>query len=561
MNPPILRVLIGSLFFAGASWLCLPGARGQAASSPTAPSDGGSTLPVPAAVAAAPPEPTLGSALVHFRTGQFDAAISDYNALLNQPGIDPAICYAALSQVYLKQHKVDDAFDAASKALKLAPSYPATQTAMGDVLFRQGKIADAEKIYISLIRANTSYARAYYGESLISWVSMYRKQGKQMIDRAYELDPDDPDIWEFYLQTLSGDERVTALQKYLASKTNDDARERDGLQHELVLLQDDLAHPAHTCRLSSSVTSMESNLSLLLYDATHMRGVALPVRLNNTTATLQFDTGASGILVDRKVAEKAGVRKIVDVKIGGIGDKGDADAYIGHVDTIRIGGLEFNDCDVQVIDQNSVVDTQGLIGADVFHDFLVELDMPNRKFRLSQLPPYPDGTAPSPVSLESRSSRGSQRVLHNRYIPPEMKSYTAVYRFGHDLVIPTLLNDSRLKLFIIDTGAFGNSISPAAAREVSKLSPDADTKIKGISGNVKDVYRVDKVRLTFAHLSQRNEDLVSFDTAHISDDVGVEISGFLGFSTLAMLDMKFDYRDGLVKFDFNPNIYCRMNCN
>jgi hypothetical protein len=35
--------------------------------------------------------------------------------------------------------------------------------------------------------------------------------------------------------------------------------------------------------------------------------------------------------------------------------------------------------------------------------------------------------------------------------------------------------------------------------------------------------------------------------------VGTEISGTLGFGMLFMLDIRIDYRDGLVDFSFDPN--------
>jgi hypothetical protein len=52
-------------------------------------------------------------------------------------------------------------------------------------------------------------------------------------------------------------------------------------------------------------------------------------------------------------------------------------------------------------------------------------------------------------------------------------------------------------------------------------------------------------------LRQNNEDTVSFDIKRISDAIGTEVSGMLGFATLAMLEIKIDYRDGLVDFIYN----------
>jgi hypothetical protein len=58
-------------------------------------------------------------------------------------------------------------------------------------------------------------------------------------------------------------------------------------------------------------------------------------------------------------------------------------------------------------------------------------------------------------------------------------------------------------------------------------------------------------------LRQENQDLVAFDMTRISDDVGTEISGTLGFTTLGFLDMKIDYRDGLVDFSYDPKRWGR----
>jgi hypothetical protein len=68
---------------------------------------------------------------------------------------------------------------------------------------------------------------------------------------------------------------------------------------------------------------------------------------------------------------------------------------------------------------------------------------------------------------------------------------------------------------------------------------------------VKDVFRANDVTLIFAHLRQQNQDIISFDMTSISDSAGTEVSGILGFAMLRMLDIKIDYRDGLVDLTFD----------
>jgi hypothetical protein len=133
-----------------------------------------------------------------------------------------------------------------------------------------------------------------------------------------------------------------------------------------------------------------------------------------------------------------------------------------------------------------------------------------------------------------------------------MKSFTPVYRFGHGLLINTQLNDLPPKLFLIDTGAFANTISPAAAREVTGVSSDSHVTVKGLSGKVDKVFRANEFTIQFGRLRQKNQDTVAFDIKRISDSIGTEVSGMLGFATLAILEIKIDYRDGLVDFIYKP---------
>jgi hypothetical protein len=272
------------------------------------------------------------------------------------------------------------------------------------------------------------------------------------------------------------------------------------------------------------------------------------------------------------MAEKAGVMKLSETHIGGIGDSGGKSGYVGLAGSIKIGDLEFQNCLVDVWDGSSVVGEQGLIGADVFQSFLVDLDFTKNKLRLADLPKRPEGDSKA-IALqtggsESESSDASVQEEtppsglansdgaagpQDRYIAPEMKAYTQVYRFGHSLLVPTKIGDGPFKLFLVDTGALSNEITPTAAREVTKVRGDYDTTVKGLSGSVTKVYSADKAVLQFGKLRQENQDLLAFDLSAISDDVGTEVSGTLGFVLLHLLDIKIDYRDGLVDFKYKSS--------
>ena len=212
-------------------------------------------------------------------------------------------------------------------------------------------------------------------------------------------------------------------------------------------------------------------------------------------------------------------------------------------------------------DRKDILGMDGLIGTDVFSSYLVTLDYPMRKFILAPLPPRPTDAAGAVATLNTEGGDQAASMApgtsaqpagpQDRYISPTMKDYTAVFRSGHFLIVPTLLNGKTQGLFMVDTGAFSSSITPKVARSVTKVRGGPDDSVKGLSGNVAKVAFSEAVTFQFAGIQQQNNDLYSFDTTNLSRSAGVEISGFLGSTILRQLTISIDYRDGLVKFDYD----------
>ena len=352
--------------------------------------------------------------------------------------------------------------------------------------------------------------------------SMYKRY-KTLIDKAHELDPQDPDIQRYWIRTRSRQKRIKNLEDEL-SQADEKGGSRARLQRSIDFLK---TPPGENCRLVGNVTSTETPLVRLLEDADHPRGVGLAVGVDGAKSKLMLDTGASGILINQKLADKAGIAKIVDTDIAGVGDQ-NTRSYMGIAKSIKIGQLEFQNCPVEVIEGRSVLDDDGLVGADVFDPFLAEIDMPGGKLRLSELPKRPDGLdtplglnaddesdqtgddsqPSSTASATSPNPAAGKRIgPQDRYIAPEMKSYTPVFRFGHQLLIPTRIGDVPPKLFAIDTGSFRTLLSPDAAREITRIHGEAFDTVKGISGEVKKVYEAETVVFQFGRLRQKSRNI------------------------------------------------------
>ena len=265
------------------------------------------------------------------------------------------------------------------------------------------------------------------------------------------------------------------------------------------------------------------------------RTYGVEVDVNGRKLKLVLDTGAGGFVIQRSAAEKAGVEHLVDFSLHGFGDNAKLrSAYTGIAAHVGIGSVTFKDALISVSNQEFVDIEDGLIGTNVFSQFLVTIDFAAKKLSLAPLPGYlPD----SEESLDATA-------------PVDMQGWTRFYQFGHLLLIPTRVGGSREALFVIDTGAARTLISYDMAAEVSKLDRTEKLGLRGINGEVADVYQTGDLYLQFAGFRQKNLGMTSFDMWPQSRGIGVEISGFLGLPVLSRFAITINYRDGLVKFDY-----------
>jgi predicted aspartyl protease len=526
--------------------------------------------------------------------GDFGKAASLYQTGLAGHRGDAELT-AGLVHALLRQQKVTEGADQVRASLAVAPSSAALITLRGEVEFRQGTPWIAAQSAAESDKVDPCNPRNHLLLADIARMSSLYATSHDQLDLAHRLDPADPDIRGEWLHTLSLQKRIEETEAYLSAPTGNDPEETRHWQMYLESLKKMAAEPHKPCHLVSATESAEIPFVEILRDATHRRAFGLEVGLNGHKSRLEIDTGAGGLLVGRSVAEHAGLKPFSEAEMSGIGDKGYKPGYSAYADSIRIGGLEFQNCQVRVLDSRSVLDdVDGLIGMDVFSNFLVTLDFPMRKLMLGPLPPRPEEApaAPAlktgegehedpeatseasaktdedkpadkaakpggPAEAQSSASPAPPKTAshgpYNRYVAPEMKSYTPVFRVGHNILLPAAINGGKHKLFILDTGSWTTIISFEAAREVTKVHSDDRLQVHGISGQVAKVYIADDVTFQFAQMAQKTQEVVCIDTSKISKNMNVEISGFLGATTLELLTVRIDYRDGLVKFDYDPH--------
>ncbi len=489
-----------------------------------------------------PAEEALASAKALLDQGKSADAAVAFKAVVDKNPQWPE-AQVGLVRSLLRDNKFDEAEAAAKNAVSVLPQSALVQATMGDVAFRMGKFADAEASYRAALKLDSNSARGTFGMGRMFEMVSMRKMAKVALAKAHELDPGDKQIYNFWLATLPYPQQLEAVKK--AAGDHPTERQQRHIAYLSAVAQKKpwtLASPVQSTEIKMQPYGREEEF-IDTGSRTGLtpksKGFGLQVKFGDrASAVLLLDTGASGIIVGRKLGEKAGVVKIADSYSGGIGDEGLVQTYIGWVDKITIGGLEFRNCIVEVSSKRDVADEAGLIGADVFDKFLVTLDFKNWKLLLAPLPRNPN----SPENAESSDEP------QDRYIAPEMQSFTKIWRFDHDLVVPVVVSDKAVGNFVLDTGADVNSVTPSLAKKVTKTTYEGEV-MQGVSGRVKEVLNGDKAILQFGKLRVRSDDIPVFDITNISNSEGTEISGFIGIKTLVQMKFTIDYRDGLVNFE------------
>jgi tetratricopeptide (TPR) repeat protein len=485
-----------------------------------------------------------------YRMRKFDEAIQQYEAAIAR-GTDSAVAYAWLARTYLKEKRPNDAFSAAVKAVEFNPSLATAHSALGEVYLRQGKLYEAEKEFLASLKAGQIDAKAYLGLSRLYHATFNFKRAQESLDKAYALDPQDPDIYSTWIATRSRSERIQALERSINSTDVDFSRaERSALKHQLTMMKDQEEHPERICHLANKVSSSKTTLKPFYPNINSYPSMEVEIQINDQKSLVEIDTRGSEILITGELAKKAGVQRIAQADLDDLGDDNPPEGYVGYAKAIRVVGLDFENCYVSVVDefsQHSFLEGQnGLVGTEIFSQFLVDLDIPKAKLELSPLPPRPSA---STVQDENQAKDGSISQYYDRYVPPEMTTWAQLFRFKNLLLIPTRVNNSNPKLFDIGLAATNNFIAPQAASEVTVVERAPGLKPRGLNGEVRDVFITGAVRLQFGDFYFDNQSLISFDLTKQSEKEGTEVSGTLGFETLRNLEIKIDYRDGLVFFD------------
>lgn len=482
----------------------------------------------------------LASADRLYQTGEFDQAANEYRQIIVQyPDNIPA--ERGLVRALLKAERPDEAAEAAVKAVTLAPHDAPLITLLGDVYFRQARFDASKMLYLTALTVNPKSASAYAGLGRLMLTESNDMQAMRDFSRACAAAPIDINI----LLSCAGAtkdpaKRMAFLQQYLAAAPRNDPDDYERASVNFKVGQFLSGRKTFVC---TGPARGSIKLDAVWFGPNIMRGLRVPVLLNgHKRVWLVLDTGAgSGLLLNRKVADKLGVKPLSSSEVKGLGGSSEEGERIGWIESMRVGDFEFHNCLVEYTDKNFEGDTDGLLGVGIFSRYLVSINYPKERLDLSPLPPI------TPMKLASPQSAD----VPNGIIPAGLEQFTRVRKLNSHLLIPATVNGLNGPFFLIDTGAQMNLISERLARRIGELK-QSNQSIKGVTGRLTDVYEAkEKVTLRFADFEQTDANLAAVDLNVMSKGLGVEISGVIGQPILRYLTLVIDYRDGLVNFIYD----------
>ena len=465
-----------------------------------------------------------------YLSGHFKEAIPLLRASIAAKPDDPFPAAHLLTSL-VNEGVLSDAEDLADQLTQKFPDSSDVLAARGDLAFYRGDMGQAQKLYVQAVKVREGNAHAYFGiYRLFRSASMYATARRSLL-RAYDIDPHEWPIAASWFSLLTPERRKEHAGQFKSGPENMDGDEQMAEEFGMAVAKELNGRKT----FEPVEPAAETNLHLsILGDPRSTQGVALDVSFNGgKPLKLVFDTGASGLVISERTAEKADLKLVGQTEAYGIGEKGAKVLRGAFADKCKVGTLEYKTCFVHAVEGKNIVEQDGLIGADFFAQYLVTIDFQRLTVHLKPLPertPTPQG--------------------HDRVISDDEKAFTPVFRFGHSLMIPTAVNQKAIGLFLIDTGSSTSLIDSTFALESTKISANAYMHVKGVSGESKHVFEADKAEIQFATFRQRNLGMTVVDLNNSGKRQAVRMSGILGLPVLSMFRLSLDYRNGLVKFDY-----------
>jgi len=483
-------------------------------------------VPLSFALAARAQTPTCPAVAEHDPTpaetayleGRFAAAQDLYEQALAKNPQDINL-NAAMVRTLLRENRLLGAITQLNPSLAANPHAAPLLTVQAEIQYRQGQPWQAMQTLDAALAANPCYAQAHLVRAQVLRIdSMYASERVE-IQKAYDIDPKDPDIQHAWLTVDSPANDVAATAQALAS-TDVDAETRKKAEAADSAMMSLFYETSQTCKVVSTDAAATIPLQAMLPDGKHIDGYRTDVDFPQGKGKMIVDTSASGLYITKALADLNGFQP-------GPGDPPNT----VRATMVKVGPIEFHDCLVGVTDTPFSGKADGFLGTDIFDRWLITLDPRQSKMFLAPLPP------------------GHKVLPGDRTVPPELADYTPVYHRRQYLLVPLTFGTNARELFALATGMRVSAMTSDVAHSLSKMTfnfTNTETTTTGAKiQSYREIFDIKMADLPQIHQGH----ILELDPTVMNHNTGFQVAGMLGLDVLQPLILHIDYRDGLVKFE------------
>jgi tetratricopeptide (TPR) repeat protein len=453
-----------------------------------------------------------------------------------------------VARIAIAQFNAARAAEVAGSAAQVHPQSATAYVALAESDIYRGDFAAAQKDRDAAMRLKPCDGRVRALEAKLAALASLPVTAARLLEVAHKLRPNDPLIQQAWLATLSPAAQSMQIGTLLAASSSMPARERAYYvrrQRELEV------EAANSCAITTQPRSARLPFQPLTYHAGYAQNYGVEATLAGRTMTLLIGSSDGGIIVSPALAKRLNLIQDESARTGDL---------VSHVDAVQVGGILFSHCMVTIAETPGA---DGIIGLALFKPWIVTLDYQGKELRLDPLPPLPGASAGANPSAPMPPT--------DRYIAPEMAAWLKLVPDGNSVLVPVTLNGHAPQYAAISTSERWTSFSINSTQglDVRRVDPWDYTLAHGGGSKeygVYDVlvsigpYRLPKSGLYLLFDPARTYDPNpevrtlpgDFDPTRYLKQRQVQVSGLIGAWILSRFTIAIDYRDNLVKLDFDP---------